>query len=89
MSELEQLEAQGRSELAEARDDAALHAWNQRWFGKTGLVPLALKKLPEMPPLERKGYGQAVNKLKEILSAAFTEAQAAAKERALEHAIAN
>ena len=66
MSELEQLEAQGRSELAEARDDAALHAWNQRWFGKTGLVPLALKKLPEMPPPERKGYGQAVNKLKEM-----------------------
>lgn len=89
MGELEQLEAQGRSELAQAADDAALAAWNLRWFGKTGLVPLALKKLPELPPPERKGYGQAVNKLKEALAAAFANAEAAARERALENSIAS
>ncbi len=88
MSDLEQLEAQGVAELATSSDEQSLIAWNQRWFGKTGLVSLALKKLTELPGPERKAYGQAVNKLKEILSAAFAKAQALAKERALELSIA-
>ena len=87
MSDLEQLEAQGVAELATSSDEQSLIAWNQRWFGKTGLVSLALKKLTELPGPERKAYGQAVNKLKEILSAAFAKAQALAKERALELSI--
>jgi len=62
MSDLEQLEAQGVAELATSSDEQSLIAWNQRWFGKTGLVPLALKKLTELPGPERKAYGQAVNK---------------------------
>ena len=50
-------------------DEAALRAWHTRYFGKQGEVLQALEAVGEMPPAERKAYGQAANRIKETLTA--------------------
>ena len=89
MADLSALEARATAELAAASDEAALRAWNTRYFGKEGEVPQALKALASLPNDQKKAYGQAVNRLKETLSAAYEAALVAARERALEHSLAS
>ncbi|MFQ3594170.1 MAG: phenylalanine--tRNA ligase subunit alpha [Gemmataceae bacterium] len=88
MVDLSDLESRAMAELAVATDEAALRAWNSRYFGKEGQVPLALKALASIPNDQKKSYGQAVNRLKETLTSAFEAALATARERALEHSLA-
>lgn len=87
MSDLAELEARALAELAACVDEAALRAWNTRYFGKTGDVLQALKKVGEVPPDQRRAYGQSANHLKEKLLQAYEAALAAAKERALAHSL--
>jgi phenylalanyl-tRNA synthetase alpha chain len=88
MADLSELESRATAELAAASDETALRAWNSRFFGKDGEVQQALKALATLPNDQKKAYGQAVNRLKETLSAAYDSALAAARERALEHSLA-
>ena len=53
MSDLAALEQRALAELHACADEAALRAWHTRYFGKQGEVPLALKKIGEVPPDER------------------------------------
>ncbi|HEY1861839.1 MAG TPA: phenylalanine--tRNA ligase subunit alpha, partial [Gemmataceae bacterium] len=83
MSDLTSLEQRALSELQACADEDALRAWNTRYFGKQGEVALALKKVGEVPPAERKTHGQAANRIKETLTQSYERAVAESKERAL------
>jgi len=87
MSDLTSLEQRGLAELKVCSDEAALRAWNTRYFGKQGEVVLALKAVGTVPPADRKTYGQEANRVKESLLSAHEVALAAVKERALQHSL--
>ena len=84
MSDLATLEQRALAELHASGDEAALRAWNTKYFGKQGEVLLAIKKVGEVPPAERRNYGQQANKMKETLSQAYDAALAQEKERTLQ-----
>src|SRR6516165_10476885 len=87
MSDLSELEQRALAELAACKDEAALRAWNTRYFGKQGEVLAAVKRVGSVPPAERKAYGQQANQIKEVLTLAHEQALAAEKERALERSL--
>jgi phenylalanyl-tRNA synthetase alpha chain len=81
MSDLAALEERALKELKASTDEAGLHAWYNRYFGKQGEVQLALKKINEAA--DKRAYGQKVNQVKETLLQAHETAKAEEKERAL------
>ncbi len=83
MSELASLEQAGLQELRSCTDEAALRAWNTKYFGKQGEVTQAIKRVAEVPATERRSYGQEANRIKESLTQAYESALAQAKEKAL------
>jgi phenylalanyl-tRNA synthetase alpha chain len=86
---LADLEVRAQKELAEAADDDALRLWHSRFLGDKGEVKLAIKKVGDIPAKDRRDYGQAVNRIKDSLTASFNLAQARAKQRALERSLAS
>lgn len=88
MSSLDDLEKRARAELSACADEAALRAWNTRFFGKQGEVLQALKLVSQIPPAERKAYGQQANQVKETLTTAAAEKERVLKESALEKSLA-
>jgi phenylalanyl-tRNA synthetase alpha chain len=87
--DLTELEQRALAELAACADEAALRAWNTRYFGKdSGEVQKAIKGIAAVPKAEKPAYGQLVNQLKERLSRAYDDALARERERALEHSLA-
>src|SRR5262245_49695177 len=76
VDDLKSLEAQALSELNGAPDEATLRTWNTRYFGKTGEMVTALKRVGEVAPDQRKTYGQEANRIKESLTAAYEKALA-------------
>ena len=87
MSDLATLEQRALAELQGCADEAALRAWNTRYFGKQGEVPQALSAIGKIAKEERKAYGQQANQVKEKLTAAYETALTAEKERALERSL--
>jgi phenylalanyl-tRNA synthetase alpha chain len=87
MSDLAALEQRARSELAASGDEAALRAWNTKFFGKTGEVQSALDHLKALPPAEKPAYGKEVNRIKTALTQAYEAALDKAKGQALEHSL--
>src|SRR5207249_10075937 len=87
MSDLASLEQRALAELSACKDEAALRAWNTKYFGKQGEVLLAVKKVGTVPPAERRAYGQQANQIKETLSKAYEAAETCFKERALEQSL--
>lgn len=83
MSDLPDLEKRAKAELAACADEAALRAWNTKYFGDKGDMNAALKAIGGIPKEERKAYGQEANRIKEELTAAYEKTLADAKERAL------
>ena len=73
MSELASLEQHGLEELSRCTEDSALRAWNTKYFGKQGQVTLAIKRVGEVPPAERRFYGQEANRVKESLTRAYED----------------
>jgi phenylalanyl-tRNA synthetase alpha chain len=88
MSDLASLEQRGLAELQSAADEAALRAWHTKYFGKQGEMTLALKKVGEVPPAERKAYGQEANRIKEALSSAHEQTLSKQKEQHLQQSLA-
>src|SRR5581483_9862415 len=84
MSDLASLEQRGLAELQACADEAALRAWNTRYFGKQGEVALALRNVGSVPPEQRRAYGQEANRVKEVLTRAHDETETRIKEGALE-----
>ena len=83
MSDLATLEQRAKTELAGCNNEAALRAWNTKYFGKTGEVLAALKAIGSVPHEQRKAYGQDANRIKEALTKAYEDRLAVLKERAL------
>jgi len=75
--------ATGTGDLSACADEAALRVWNTRYFGEKGEMVAAMKKLPTLPPTERKGYGQEANRVKLQLGEAYGKALEAESEKAL------
>ncbi|MGL6096495.1 MAG: phenylalanine--tRNA ligase subunit alpha [Fimbriiglobus sp.] len=82
--DLKTLESAGFAELAAAADEPALAAWKTKFFGEKGLVKAALAQLGKIPKEQRAAFGQDANRVKVALEAAFDQALAAAKDRAIE-----
>jgi phenylalanyl-tRNA synthetase alpha chain len=87
MPDLAFLEQQALTELAACPDEAALRAWNTRYFGKQGTVALAMREVGKVPPAERPAYGQKANQVKEKLTAEYEAAFARAREQALQRSL--
>src|SRR5262245_34352350 len=88
MSELAALRERALAELQAANDEAALRAWNTKYFGKEGEVLTAVKKVGTVPPAERRSYGQEANQVKEELIKAHEDAEVQLKAQALERSLA-
>src|SRR5581483_10532751 len=86
-TDLADLERRALAELAAAGDEAALRGWNSKYFGKVGEIALALRRIGEVPPADRKAYGQEANRIKEALTAKYDEALAAEQERSLSRSL--
>ncbi|HYV39933.1 MAG TPA: phenylalanine--tRNA ligase subunit alpha [Gemmataceae bacterium] len=84
MSALAELELRARTELDACADETALRAWHTKYFGKQGEVSLALKKIGEVPPAEKRAYGQEANRIKESLTQAHDAKWASFKEQSLQ-----
>ena len=82
--ELKKLEADALAELQTCLDEAALRAWNTKYFGDKGVMKAALGKLKDIPKDQRAGYGQEANRVKVALESAYAVALAEAKEKALQ-----
>jgi phenylalanyl-tRNA synthetase alpha chain len=83
MSDLTPLEARALGELHQCSDEAALQKWYTHYFGKEGEMTLAIKKVGEVAPEQRRAYGQGVNRIKVVLTQAHESAVARVKEQAL------
>jgi phenylalanyl-tRNA synthetase alpha chain len=88
MSDLASLEKRALTELDACGDETCLRAWHTRYFGKQGEVALAVKGIGKVPPAERPAYGQAANRVKEMLTSAYEAKAAQEKEKALERSLA-
>src|SRR5438309_2477968 len=87
MSELKSLEQRALDELHACADESALRAWHTKYFGKQGEMTLALKKVGQVAPEERRASGQEANRVKEALTAAHEKALARLKEKDLERSL--
>src|SRR6266852_5845392 len=83
MSDLASLEERALAELTGSADEAAIRAWNTKYFGKQGEVTLALKGIGQVPAAERRTFGQEVNRVKEALAQAHESALARLREQEL------
>jgi len=81
---LKTLEVEGLAELNACADEPAVRAWNTKYFGDSGKMKAALSGIGGVPPAERKAYGLEANRVKQVLTAAYESALAAAKEAALQ-----
>src|SRR5262245_51588195 len=82
-ADLAGLELRAIAELDACADESALRTWNTKYFGKQGEIALALRRVGEVPPAERKTYGQEANRIKELLTQKYEQAFEAQQERAL------
>jgi phenylalanyl-tRNA synthetase alpha chain len=88
LEQLRQLEAEALSALESVGDGDGLRAWNQRYLGKKGALTPFLRGMRQLPPAERPQVGQAVNEIKQALTAAFEAREAALKEAELAASLA-
>jgi phenylalanyl-tRNA synthetase alpha chain len=86
---LKTLETEGLSELKASGDEPAVRAWNTKYFGDSGKMKAALSGIGAVPPAERKAYGLEANRVKQVLTAAYESALAAAKEAALQASLSS
>jgi phenylalanyl-tRNA synthetase alpha chain len=83
-ADLTALETQALAELRACPDEAAVRAWNTKYFGDKGLVKAALGKIGTIPKDQRAAYGQAANRVKVALESAYEAALTEKKEAALQ-----
>jgi phenylalanyl-tRNA synthetase alpha chain len=88
MPDLALLEQRALGELEACADEATLRAWHTRYFGKQGEIALALKKVGEAPPAERRAYGQEANRIKEAVLRAYEAISEKEKGKALAQSLA-
>src|SRR5687768_9037357 len=82
--DLKTLETDGLAELRASADEAALRAWNTKFFGDKGLMKAALSNIGAVPREQRAAFGQEANRVKVALTEAYESALSAAEGKALE-----
>lgn len=75
MEELEQLQRKALEELQAVSTPETLEAWRIQYLGTKGAVKAALARLKDIPQEQKSSYGQAANRMKEALQAAFARAK--------------
>lgn len=70
---LEQLANSATQRVAQAANSAELDAIDTEYLGRKGELTLQLRKIGSLPAENRKGFGQAVNDLKERITEAIDE----------------
>ncbi|MGH8455962.1 MAG: phenylalanine--tRNA ligase subunit alpha, partial [Stenotrophobium sp.] len=85
---LEELQTAALAQIAQAGDARTLEELRVGLLGKKGRVTELLKALGGMPPDERKGYGERVNRVKEALSQALDARDGEMASRELAHKLA-
>ncbi|WP_202385515.1 phenylalanine--tRNA ligase subunit alpha [Altericroceibacterium endophyticum] len=88
MAELEHIETQARTRIAEAQDLAALEQLRVEYLGKQGSVSALLKTLGKMTPEERQEQGPKIQGLRQSVTDALAARKSAMEEAALEQRMA-
>jgi len=83
VEQLTELMQQAQSQLKGASTLVELDEVRVHYLGKKGLITGQLKQLGKLPPEERKGAGQEINKAKQALSVAIDERKLVLEEEAL------
>lgn len=73
LDQLTQLEDEAREALGAVADADALAEWHRRTLGKKGALTLLLRSLGDLPQEERPAFGQAANRTKTALEAAYAQ----------------
>ena len=74
MTDLAALETSALAALEASKDEAALRAWNTRYFGDNGEVKQALRGIGAIPQEQKRAYGQQANQVRATLEAAYDAA---------------
>ncbi len=75
LEQLEALQEEALAALAAAKDQKSLEEWRVRYLGRRGALTAVMRGLRQIPPEERPKVGQAANRVKETLEAAYTRRQ--------------
>jgi len=70
---IESLRALALAALEKCRDQAALESFRIKYLGRNGAVGGLMRRLPELAPEARPGFGREANQLKNELEAAFKD----------------
>ncbi|MCF6199358.1 MAG: phenylalanine--tRNA ligase subunit alpha [Hyphomicrobiaceae bacterium] len=88
MSQIEQLETEILAAIGKVDDLAALEQIRVLALGKKGSVSALMKGLGQLPPDERKSFGQQVNGVKQALNKALGDKKTALADKALAQRLA-
>jgi len=85
---LDRLLAQGREQVAQAGEVAALEQARVHYLGKSGLLTAQLKQLGGLPKEERPAFGEAINRAKRELEQLIEERRSLLEAAALQRRLA-
>ena len=89
MGDIEQLSQHSLAQIAEASSSDAVEALRIALLGKSGSVTAQLKQLGALPPEQRKTAGEAINRARDLLTAALNERKLALDDAALDARLAS
>ncbi len=84
MSGIESLSSQALADIDAAQSPDSIEALRVALLGKHGSVTAQLKQLGALPPEQRKTAGEAINKARDVLTAALAQRKAALDDAALD-----
>jgi len=73
LDDLKKLQEQAEAELAAAQGAEAVEQWRIRYLGAKGEVKAAMQRLKDVPKQDKPAAGQAANRAKNALQAAYDE----------------
>jgi phenylalanyl-tRNA synthetase alpha chain len=85
LKHLDELEREGRRELAEARDEEALQAWKVKYLGRSAELGRVLDGLRSVSKEERPALGKRSNEVKQAFEKALDGRQQSLASARLEH----
>ena len=89
MSDIESLTSQALAEIAAAGTPEAIEALRIALLGKHGSITAQLKQLGGLPPEQRKTVGEAINHLRDVITATLSERKRALDDAALDARVAS